>query len=575
MAEVARITRFYGLNESPAGSAALKPGEAAELINFRITDEGCLALRPGLSTLYAPAASPVKGLYSTGTELLAVSGGKLWRILDGSAEEIGPVTGTGAFFFGFQGRVYLLTGSEYLVYDGESLKEVEGYIPLVAVSAPPSGGGTLLEPVNKLTGKKRQRFSPDGTAAAFKLAEEDIDELIGVEGTELTYSTDLAAGTVTFESAPPAGTNSLEITWRRGAGDRAAVEAMRFAETYNGPADTRVFLGGSGNRLLYSGIEYSGEPSAEYFPDLNVLDADSANTPVTGLTRHFDRLLIFKPDGVWGVEYGELTLADGSVESAFYTTAVNREYGGEAPGQVCILDNDPYSLSNGSVVRWRLGSSTTHDERSSEVVSGRVSGSMRGLPLKDCVCFSDSQRRELYLFGPDRTLVYSAAADAWYRYGGFAATAAVRHGDDLVLGLSDGRVAVLDERYRNDDGAEIEAEWVSGSMALSQSFDKKYSPGLWLTMKPESGGRITVRALTDRRAAEREAVIACSLASFTNLDFSHFSFATTRRPRLRRARLKARRFAYYTLCFSSCSASAAATVLGADIEFEKAGEVRR
>ena len=108
-------------------------------------------------------------------------------------------------------------------------------------------------------------------------------------------------------------------------------------------------------------------------------------------------------------------------------------------------------------MRWRLGSYTTHDERSSEVVSGRVSGSMRGLPLKDCVCFSDSQRRELYLFGPDRTLVYSAAADAWYRYGGFAATAAVRHGDDLVLGLSDGRVAVLDEavqerRRRGDRG---------------------------------------------------------------------------------------------------------------------------
>ena len=230
MAEVARITRFYGLNESPAGSAALKPGEAAELINFRITDEGCLALRPGLSTLYAPAASPVKGLYSTGTELLAVSGGKLWRILDGSAEEIGPVTGTGAFFFGFQGRVYLLTGSEYLVYDGESLKEVEGYIPLVAVSAPPSGGGTPAR-----TGEQADREEAAALLAGRdrrgvqKLAEEDIDELIGVEGTELTYSTDLAAGTVTFESAPPAGTNSREITMaaRRGRPRGGGGHALR------------------------------------------------------------------------------------------------------------------------------------------------------------------------------------------------------------------------------------------------------------------------------------------------------------------------------------------------------------
>ena len=43
--------------------------------------------------------------------------------------------------FGFDGKLYLLNGSEYKVWDGVSLENVGGYRPMVAVAAPPSGGG--------------------------------------------------------------------------------------------------------------------------------------------------------------------------------------------------------------------------------------------------------------------------------------------------------------------------------------------------------------------------------------------------------------------------------------------------
>ena len=64
-----------------------------------------------------------------------------------------------------------------VMHDGSTLTAVEGYVPLVAAAAPPEGGGTLLERVNLLNGKRRVQFSPDGAATVFHLPETNIDEV--------------------------------------------------------------------------------------------------------------------------------------------------------------------------------------------------------------------------------------------------------------------------------------------------------------------------------------------------------------------------------------------------------------
>jgi hypothetical protein len=60
-----------------------------------------------------------------------------------------------------------------------------------------------------------------------------------------------------------------------------------------------VFLYGDGtNKAYYSGIEYeSGNPTAEYFPDLNVLDVGEENTAITSMERQFNKLLTHKKGG--------------------------------------------------------------------------------------------------------------------------------------------------------------------------------------------------------------------------------------------------------------------------------------
>ena len=70
---------------------------------------------------------------------------------------------------------------------------------------------------------------------------------------------------------------------------------------------------------------------------------------------------------------------------------------------------------------------------------------------------------------------------------------------------------------------------------------------------------------SDRRSDYGGRSVVSSLANFLHVDFNHFSFATNRKPQVKRVKLKVKKAAYYKLIFSSRSASATATVLRADI----------
>lgn len=60
--------------------------------------------------------------------------------------------------FIFNNIFYIKDGINYLEYDGETCKEVEGYIPTTTNSRAPLGGGTTLEDYNMLTGYRKIVF---------------------------------------------------------------------------------------------------------------------------------------------------------------------------------------------------------------------------------------------------------------------------------------------------------------------------------------------------------------------------------------------------------------------------------
>lgn len=601
-ASVLKIDAFLGMNEAPDGDTGLKVGEAAVMRNFKITNEANLQLRPGQATAIESDA-PVRGIWRgwLGSEehIVCAWGGKLYKVWaedsngvkslayqtdngvnEWKCEAIGVLDDRPTSFFQFTDKLYILNGTEYLCWDGvDNARTVEGYRPLVANAAPPSGGGTLQEGVNKLNGLRRMRFSGDGQSTVYQLLETDVDIIsrVLINGSIVSpadYTVSTEDGTVSFAAAPELGTDNVEIWWRKGNGDRDAITAMRFAEIFNGYSDNRVFLyGDGGNQAVYSGLDNDGLPTAEYFPDLNVMKVDATDTPITAMVRHFDRLLIFKPDCAYVAEYTTVTV-DNSNLAGFYLAPISRDFGCTVYGGAVLVSNYARTVNGKAVYDWRMSSTTVRDERITKRVSTRIEKSMARLTGNDGVfVFDDEQEHEYYVFGGGEALVHNYESDAWYLYTGLPANCAAKADDGLLLGTDSGLV-IFGGGLRGDFGQAIDGYWESGSLDFDIDWRRKYSSYVWVSLKPESGGRIWVSAMSNRKSDYTDKLVAANLATFEHVDFAHFSFNVNRQPQLKRVRMKVKKFAYYKLQFMADTASSTATVLGVDIQVRYAGTAK-
>ena len=584
------ITAWRGLHENPDGDTKLKLGEAAAIRNFRITRDGNLQRRPGTITIAKLADNaPVRGMWVGFVKkqevFLAAAGGKLYRInADNSTTELGSInTDNDVHFFGFSEIVYMLNGKQYLQWDGEVLKEVEGYVPLVNMAVTPQDTRETYEQINKLTGKRRMWISPDGEGKEFKFPEKDIksvdyvkDLATGETMASSNYTVNLADGSVTFKTAPAKAVNSYEIGWTVATTFRHEVEAMRYSELYSGTQDSRVFIyGDGGHETLYSELDYDGKPRADYFPDLNEVAVGDANTPITGMIRHYSQLICFKSNSAWAISYGLTTLAEGSQTAAFYVTSTNKAIGNTALGQVQLVLNAPYTLFGNDVYEWRNTSSYSSnlsvDERQAKRISDRVFATLGSFDLRNCKCFDDNSAQEYYICHKGKALVLNYAADAWYSYENFDAVSFATLNEVLYIGGSDGAIRRVSYDLETDDGKAIDAYWESGSMAFGADYMRKYAATLWIGIKPESRASVTVTVQTDRKSEYNEKVIATSLASFANANFAHWSFKTSRKPFMTKLKIKAKKFVYYKLIFKSDELDTTATVTAADIRVRFTG----
>lgn len=597
-----KIRSFLGLNENPDGDTTLKVGELARMYNFRITRQGHLQLRPGTRTLFSlagalsalggdPDTAAVDGVW-LGTvgrreHMLCAYGGHIWDmdLLTQQAVSKGEATAAQTSFFPFGDKVYLLNGHEYMSWDGGAdtgFEVVEGYIPLIQTATTPAGGGTMVEPLNRLTGKRRVQFSPDGEAKTFQLPEAQVDEVCevallgsGVGG----YTADLKLGTVTLASVPDSGTNTLTITYRKGTGSRGDVEGMRFGELFNGSTDARIFLYGDGtNRTIYSGIDYdTGQPSADYFPQLCEVAVGERNTPITGLIRHYSRLMAYKSGSTWVIRYGTMELEEGPVTAAFTVLPVNRQLGNDPVGQVRLLENDPLTVDMGQIYQWKASSSDGYasgSQSNAKPISQRVGRSLEEFDWGDIRTFVHKRESEYWFLCRGQALIFNYANNTWYRYQDLPFQALVEREDQTLGVCDDGRVVEFSRNHHSDDGAPIDAYAATGAMDFERDYQRKYSPRIYLAMQPETGARVEVSVESDRRSDYPAKVVAYNLAGFCHVDFRHFSFSTNRKPQVERVKMRVKKATFYRLIFRSYSSSATATILAADVSARYTGNVK-
>lgn len=523
------------------------------------------------------ADSVVRGIWSGyvgDREVLCVAcNGFLWELDNAggvwSKVACGAIsTSSDMFMFGFEKKLYLLNGTEYKVWNGTTLADVTGYRPMVLVGCKPAGGGQELEQTNLMTGARRALFSPDGTATTFVLPEKDLNSIdyVRVVATNTNISgwtPDLANGELTFGNAPAAGTNSLEIGWTVKTDQLGLIKAMKAAEVFNGASGTSVFLYGTTNRAYYSGLDYDGNARADYFPELNFCDIGESNTPITGIVRHYNRLLVFKPNSAWTISAGTaITLSDGRMIGAYKVAPLNREIGNIAFAQAVLVENYPRTLDGRSVYAWHSITDYGNSyDRNAQRISERVDRTIRTFDLETAKAYYDKYNKEYYVIGANGTaLVHSIVPDAWAVYTGFMATCLINYKDELYFGTADGNICHFADSYLSDNGEAINAVWESGAMAFGKDFEKKYSAMLWIALKPDTDGYLDITAETDNRS------------EFAN--YPADAPDTGDMPKTKRLKLKAKKFTYYKLKLTNDKADKTATIVAADIKIRGTGYVR-
>lgn len=603
------VDKFLGLNESADGETELKMGEASRMKNFFVTDAFNLMLRPGAQRVdfdQERTPAPILGSWSGyigATEYLllcdflngqdrlclyAVENGKYVLTCDQSGA-LGLTSRESPLLkiFSFAGKLYVMSRNKTVSYQGTSFAEETAYIPLVISGATPSGGGTSLENLNLLSAYRRVEYSADGTSTVYALPEEAVSvSKVLVDNVDVSGTGSFSASShnYTFSTAPAKGVANVEITY---AIDSATAEKNRLqilscplVEAYNGATDTRIFVAGDGTNICYySGVTQDGTPSPLYFPAMNEVAVDISSSPITGLVRHYSKLLVFKPDGTFTITYEAVTLTDGSTVAGFYLRSANRELGNAVLGQVQTVNNYPRTLTKNGVYEWRITTSFYQDERYATRISGRVEESLRKADIQKIVTCDDSFQKTYYLFLNDTegtVLVnrYDLNRDGvWFTYTGAifrkVQAAFVCGGKMVFVGEKEAfyledSISVDTPVTSGEASTAIPAVWESGFMAFGADFRRKYSSYIYVSLLPENNSELIVTASTDRRDAYTKKTVQSDSFSFEDFNFSTFTFAIGDSPKIQRVRLKVKKFVYYKLIFQVEDFGARATVLGFD-----------
>lgn len=606
------VDKFLGINEAEDGKTELKMGEASTMENFAITDGFNLTMRPGIRRIdfdHERTPNPILCLWSgyvDEMEYLAVvdiadsqdqiflyakdsNGSYYLAYQQNGALGITAEEGANVKVFTFGGKLFIMSSQNTVVFNEGAFAVAEYYVPLVVTGAAPAGGGDSLENLNMLTPLRRIEYNADGESKSFVLPEEasGVAKIVinNVQyATETAGRFDATTHTFAFNTAPEKGVGNVEITYTT---DEAATEAtrqrlakMQLVETYNGATDTRLFMGGDGSNIcFYSGLPQSGDLTKLYFPAMNEVAVDMSASPVTGLKRHYSKLVAFKPDGAYTITYEPVTLADGKTIAGFYLRAANREYGNDCMGQVQTVNNYPRTLSKGGIYEWRITSSYYKDERYAIRVSDRVRRTISKADPQKIVTCDDDRNKTYYVFLNDDegTILanrYELTKEGiWSIYKSNLCVGvkyAMMHGGTMAIATETELFyfregAAFDAaKNQGEQDQQIKALWESGYMAFGADFRQKYSSKVYVSLLPQISSSMTVTASTDRRESYIEKAVGQSLFDFSKIDFGNFSFNVNNTPKIQRVRLKVKKFVYYKLIFKVDKPGARATVLSYD-----------
>ena len=199
--------------------------------------------------------------------------------------------------FIYNNLFFIKDGINYLEYNGTTIKNVEGTIPLTTIGRKPSGGGTQYQDINLISDYRKNSFWSDGTSTEYHLDATGISNtgvqvwINDVLQASNTYTVDAVNGVITFTTAPVAAIDEDNVV-------------IQFAKPVSGYAnkikkctiatmfDNRVFF--SGNQDYPNAVFWCGYNDPRYISDMNYALEGTDIAQVKSMVAGNNALWVFK-----------------------------------------------------------------------------------------------------------------------------------------------------------------------------------------------------------------------------------------------------------------------------------------
>lgn len=496
-------------------------------------------------------------------ELIVHAGAAIYRDAESPVKLRDSLKDDYSTSFYMANKLYILTGAQYLVYDGSSVKNVsdDAYTPTTSYGMKPTGNGTAYEKVNLLSPWRYNKFTGDGESKVYQLDVKDLDDgktvTVKVDGTELKtgdFSVDYKAGKITFDTAPkkPAnGLDNVEIKFCKTSKLKDSTEKAEslilnctICTTYGVSTEDRVFV--TGNPKHPATEYYSGLGDPSYFPDINFVEVGSADWPILNYLKFQGDLVIVKEHNaqeytVWH-QSGELL----SGVAAFPLRPGVAGIGAVAKrGAQQLLDDAMFLTPRGVFARVN-SVALAKVEQGVKCRSSRINRDILSrTDLKDAVsvvwdgyfilCFPATGE----CFVADSNQPQSNGGYEWYYWKNIPARVFAQETGVLWFGTSDGRLCRLNNDVTdkegniqmdayNDDGQPIEWVWATkmddfGNIGMFKNLTKR---GCVIQFKTAVQSSCDIYLRTEKDFGVKKRSESLRQLDFEQLDFEKWTFNT-------------------------------------------------
>lgn len=293
--------------------------------DYKETDS--IRTRPGKEIYASFDSYPVNGIFFYNGVMLVHSGTKLYKVVNKRPTEIkSNLNNAVSDAFVYKGVWYFKDGKNYLQYDGQTIKEVEGYVPTTSIGRKPEGGGTINEDVNMLTGRRRNTFLADNASLDYHLdapngIDTDFPPIVKVDDELVTnYTVDYEKGIIKFDKAPFApstvGRDNVSVEFSVTNSEyRNAIEGCTLLQVF----DNRVFFSGNPNYPNF--VWHCSLDDPTYCSDLDYYREGLDSAKITGLVAGNNALWVFREP------------SDAHTTVFYHTPTLDSEYGKIYPSQ--------------------------------------------------------------------------------------------------------------------------------------------------------------------------------------------------------------------------------------------------